>query len=118
MTRLSQKEIIRKLLRDDPEKWWFSYDLQKIGTKYGWLGTSGDRRARELRKAGILESKPSGQYEMYKYKPTRHEILSEGMKNMIELRNEKETIIKEIKEQGGLADYSRNDQKIPTLFAV
>lgn len=69
MKKLTQKQIILSLLRDEPNKWFWSYDLQKISTKYGWLGTSGDRRARELREEGRLESISEGKYEKYRYKP-------------------------------------------------
>ena len=33
-----------------------SYDLFKVSTRWGWIGSSGDRRARELRADGVLES--------------------------------------------------------------
>lgn len=83
MKKLSQKEIVRKLLRNEPDKWFYTYDLQKVNTEYGWLGTQADRRARELRTAGILESRPAGQYEQFKYIPTRHEELSKIMQNKL-----------------------------------
>ena len=64
----TQKEIICKLLSEDPHKWWFTYELQKVNTKYGWLGTQGDRRARELREEGRLQSEGDGKYEKFKWK--------------------------------------------------
>ncbi len=53
---MTTKEIIIKLLKNK-RRWVASYDLCKIKTEWGYIGTSGDRRARDLRKDGILESK-------------------------------------------------------------
>lgn len=43
---MTQKQIILKLLSDEPQRQFYSYELAKASTKYGWLGLSGDRRAR------------------------------------------------------------------------
>lgn len=69
MKKVSQKDIIIKLLSEDPSRKWFTYDLQKTQTKYGWLGTQADKRCRELRAEGLLKSEPDGQYEKFYYSP-------------------------------------------------
>lgn len=65
---MSQKEIILKLLEENPLTWFMSYELIKTNTKYGWLGTSADRVARDLREKELVESKDVGQYVAYKLK--------------------------------------------------
>jgi hypothetical protein len=51
-----QKEIVLKVLRRR-NKWTPYYYLVREETHWGWLGSSGDRRARELRAEGLVESK-------------------------------------------------------------
>ena len=46
-----------------------SWDLQKINTEWGWLGTSADRTARKLAEKGILTREMRGKYVYY----THHE---------------------------------------------
>jgi len=52
---MTNKERVLALLRSK-NCWVASYDLYKVSTRWGWIGSSGDRRARELRADGILES--------------------------------------------------------------
>ncbi len=66
---MTQKAIILKLLTDEPERKFYSYELIKANTKYGWLGTSGDRRARELAEAGAIMREEKGGYAVYFIKP-------------------------------------------------
>lgn len=49
----SQQEIILLLLQDG--EWLKSYCFVREATRYGYLGTSGDRRARELAEKGQAE---------------------------------------------------------------
>jgi hypothetical protein len=51
-----QKEIVLHVLKMN-RKWTPSYDLIRVSTPWGWLGSSGDRRSRELRAEGLVESK-------------------------------------------------------------
>lgn len=67
--KTSQKEIILKLLKEDPNRKWLTYELQKSQTKYGWLGTQADKRCRELREEGLIKSEPQGRYERFWYAP-------------------------------------------------
>ena len=57
--KLSYKEIIRKLLESQPDKYFFSYELiarnVEIDGKRYWLGTSADRLARDLALDGLIE---------------------------------------------------------------
>lgn len=64
---MTQQQIILKLLEESNE-WTPSYDLVKRSTKYGWIGTSGDRRARELAEMGLVERKEEGQYAYFRVK--------------------------------------------------
>lgn len=66
---MSQKETLLKVLYDDPNKWWYSYDLIKANTKYGWLGTSADRVARRLAEDNLIEKQEKGQFIQFKVNP-------------------------------------------------
>ena len=63
---LSYKQIILKLLSQT--EWLPAYKLEKENTPYGYLGTSGSRRARELAKEGKLETKYENGYVFYRLK--------------------------------------------------
>jgi len=65
----SQKQIIMKLLAEQPERKFYSYELAKANTKYGWLGLSGDRRARELAEDGLVNREEKEGYAVYFYRP-------------------------------------------------
>ncbi len=62
---MTQATIILKVLRD-AQNWVPSYHLQKVNTKYGWLGSSGDRSARRLAEGGLIERKQEGKYAYYR----------------------------------------------------
>lgn len=51
---MTQKNVVLLYLKHN-RKWIPSYDLVKISTPYGWLPKNGDRRARELVAAGIID---------------------------------------------------------------
>jgi hypothetical protein len=42
------KAIILKLLDENPTTWFKSYELEKVMTPYGWIGTRGTRDCRDL----------------------------------------------------------------------
>jgi hypothetical protein len=65
MKKPTQKEIIVKLMRSQPERKFFTYEMVKVNTEFGWLGSQGDRRMRELFEEGILSKEPRGRYERY-----------------------------------------------------
>lgn len=79
--RLSAKEIIVRLLHTNADRWFWGYELEKVGTPYGWIGTQGQRRARELAEDGRLDrrikdglvqyriSKPQTQLDLKETKP-------------------------------------------------
>lgn len=75
MAKLTQKEIILKLLRENPDSWFPSYSLLKASTKYGWLGSQGDRRARELAESRTIEVRHQGKYAEYRAKPIKERII-------------------------------------------
>jgi len=64
---MTQSNIILEVLNDTKE-WMPSWYFVKQDTKWGWLGTSGDRRARELYEDGKIERKHEGKYSYYKIK--------------------------------------------------
>jgi uncharacterized protein (DUF488 family) len=66
---MTQRKIILSLLADEPTRKFFSYELAKASTKYGWLGLSGDRRARELAEDGLVNREEKEGYAVYFYKP-------------------------------------------------
>lgn len=65
MNNLTQKEILLNVL-EDAKDFVPSYNLIKTNTKWGWLGTSADRQARELAEEGLLQRKREGKYTYYK----------------------------------------------------
>lgn len=65
--KLSQSQIIVKLLESEPREF-YSYELVKVWTKWGYLGLAADRRCRELAKDGIIEVSHEGKYAKYKAK--------------------------------------------------
>ncbi len=67
MKKYSQKEIIIKYL-EWKKDWIPSYDLIKKDTLWGYLGTSADRRARELYEEGKIERRIVKKFSEYRYK--------------------------------------------------
>ena len=78
---MTYKNTILKLLKSNPDRYFFSYELIKVNTPYGWLGISGDRIARELHTDGRLEKVEDGQYVKYKYKYSDAERFHLKMQN-------------------------------------
>lgn len=73
--RRTLQDIIVLHLADQAGQWVMGYDLEKINTKYGWIGSSGTRRCRELSEAGkhriagveyMIESRKQGKYVQYR----------------------------------------------------
>ena len=52
---LTYKEKILKFLQDSPNQWFYAYELTQKNTRYGWLGSSADRIAREMAREGLIE---------------------------------------------------------------
>lgn len=65
MAKISQKEIILKHFQKHPNEKFMSYDLIQKNFDNGWVGISGDRRARELAEEGVLLKERHGKYERY-----------------------------------------------------
>lgn len=65
-----------------------AYNLEKVQTKWGWIGSSGSRRARELAEEGLIERRVTDGYAEYRYlseikvphKLTEDEILNDPSK--------------------------------------
>lgn len=73
MSKLTQKEILIRTLNHQAnnnsyfaDQWIISYNLIKVNTPFGWLGTSADSLARAARQEGLIESKDSGQYVSFR----------------------------------------------------
>lgn len=62
---MTQKNIILNFLRDKGI-WVPSFDLQKVTTIYGWLGTSADRQARQMAEDGLISREQRGKYAYYR----------------------------------------------------
>lgn len=73
--KLTQREIILALLRSQPSRYFFSYELLKAETPYGWLGSQGDRRARELAEDNLIEVCHDGKYAEYKALPAKEVVI-------------------------------------------
>ncbi len=65
---MSYKQIILKVLEEYGD-WIPSWQFVSKHTPYGWLGKSGDRRARELAQAGLIDRRINGKYVEYRAKP-------------------------------------------------
>lgn len=68
-------DIIVLHLADQPGQFVMGYDLEKVNTKYGWIGSSGQRRCRELVSQMThivddteyaLEARKQGKYVQYR----------------------------------------------------
>lgn len=66
---MTQKEIITEYLKSLNGEWVKEYNLRAVHTPYGWIGSSGDRRCRELAEEGIIERRISGKYAEMRIKP-------------------------------------------------
>ena len=63
----TQSEIIELVVKNSEEPV-PSYNLQKVSTQWGWLGTSAARQARRLAEHGILNRERRGKYVYYSCK--------------------------------------------------
>ncbi len=61
----SQSEMIVRLLESKPKKWFMSYELTQVWTPFGWIGSEGKRRCRELVEAGLIIKEREGKYVKY-----------------------------------------------------
>lgn len=77
-------------MQEQPERKFFTYELQKINTPYGWLGSQSDRRMRELFEEGILSKEKFGRYEKYWL---REEHLKPEPKKRVVFINNQPTLI-------------------------
>lgn len=91
MNNLSHRRIIVKYLKSIREQnwdegWVEGFRLRGTNTPFGWIGTQGDKRARELALEGKIERKYRNRYAVYRYLPivekelTSEEILIEARK--------------------------------------
>lgn len=62
---MTQSAIVKKLL-EEKNDWMYSYEFVCKSTKYGWLGTQGDRRAFELAKKGEIEHRIIKKYAEFR----------------------------------------------------
>lgn len=51
--KLTYQDKITLFLHDQKGQWVESFKLGKVHTKWGWIGSSGERRAREIAEKGI-----------------------------------------------------------------
>jgi hypothetical protein len=59
-----RQKIYRQL--ESTGLWTRAYDLEKVNTAWGWIGSSGSRRARELAEEGKIERRISQGYCEYR----------------------------------------------------
>lgn len=69
---MTQSNIILNVLRENRGEWFESYKLVKLSTKWGFLGTSADRRARELAEEGMIEVRHIGKFAQYRARVKDH----------------------------------------------
>lgn len=91
-------DIIVLHLADQAGQWVMGFELEKVNTKYGWIGSSGQRRCRELveqmthKVSGIeysIESRRQGKYVRYRVagkqdlRPKFREEIRDGQRVMV-----------------------------------
>ena len=64
MKKLTQEQIIRRVVASYSRELVPSWALQKVNTDWGWLGTSADRTARKMAEQGKLHRTYKGR-EVY-----------------------------------------------------
>lgn len=65
MDKLTYEEIILAVLEENKD-WTPSYNLIKVNTKWGWLGSGADRTARALALENIIQRKREGKYTYFR----------------------------------------------------
>jgi len=63
---LSQRDIILRYL-SWVNGWVFGYNLNFLKTQWGLIGSQGEKRCRELRAKGLIESRMEGKFVQYRY---------------------------------------------------
>ncbi len=64
---MSYQQIILKVL-ESKHDWIPEYALEKVNTEWGWIGSSGGRRTRELAGRGLIERRKIGKYAEFRAK--------------------------------------------------
>jgi len=64
----TQKDKILSLLETAPQSWFYSWQLIKVNTPKGWLGSGADRQARLMAESNEILRKHEGKYAMYSLK--------------------------------------------------
>jgi len=72
MKKLTQQEIIQKLLASEPQRKFASWELIKVNTPWGFLGSGNDRNARLLAENGMVFKKRDGKYTYYWHKKEKN----------------------------------------------
>ena len=70
---MTYKQIILNYLQE-AGTWVEGFKLEKVNTKWGWIGNSGGRRCRELAEEGKIERRIEGKYVYYRAIPQKFEI--------------------------------------------
>ena len=65
---MTDKSKILRTLEENPNNWFPNFKLQSVQTNFGWVGSAGGRRCRELYEAGLIERKLIGKIAHYKSK--------------------------------------------------
>ncbi len=69
--------------------WVYGYELQSTNTNYGWIGSNGGRRCRELASKGVIERRENKGEVQYRYisKEIRVPVKSESEIELERMRN-------------------------------
>lgn len=65
---MNQRTIILDYLDTLYPEWIAGYKLHGLSTAFGFIGSRGERNARDLRAEGLLESKIIGKFVYYRIK--------------------------------------------------
>lgn len=64
----TQREKIISLLETAPTNKFYSWQLIKVNTPKGWLGSGADREARKMAEEGLIVRSHEGKYALYQLK--------------------------------------------------
>ena len=85
---MTQKQILLEVLKDN--EWHFYYELIRVETNFGYLGTEAGRRLRELYKDGLVEKRDikKGQVLMTQFRRKRSDEFIRELNTLLKPKKE------------------------------
>lgn len=101
-SKLTYHDKITLALNSERGKWLYGYQLEKVDTPFGWIGSSGSRRARELAEQGYhivkgvkydIERRDKGKYVQYRVTNGKKKVI-----RFVEVEKNGEIMMRKIEE--------------------